>query len=148
MVTQSVRSIVGWCAMLIAGLPALSGSSSLQAEETSTARKRPNPPRLEQRIERLEKRLLQLRGELDPAAAAPQKSDPTPSGRRYQMMRVGERLVILDADTGETRIIEADSGRPIQHVEVGKALVVVTMLGRVITQRPPPVEPAPKKLKP
>lgn len=70
------------------------------------------------------------------------------TGRRFQMMRVGERLVILDSDTGKTRIIEGNFERPIQNVEVGNALVVVTVLGRVMPTPASNADPVPTKSQP
>lgn len=60
-------------------------------------------------------------------SGTPQRATP-PAGR-FQMLKAGERVVILDTQTGETRIIEPEAPRALQQVEVGRAWVVVTVLG-------------------
>jgi hypothetical protein len=57
------------------------------------------------------------------------------------MLKAGDRVVILDTETGKTEIIEPKSEAAIQNVEVGKAMVVVTVLGNV-SQKPADKEPA------
>lgn len=54
--------------------------------------------------------------------------ETVPTGR-YQMLKAGERVVILDTLTGETRIIEPEAPKALQQVDVGRAWVVVTVLG-------------------
>lgn len=60
-------------------------------------------------------------------SGTPQRA--TPSAGRFQMLKAGDRVVILDTQTGETRIIEPEAPRALQQVEVGRAWVVVTVLG-------------------
>ncbi|MBX3449003.1 MAG: hypothetical protein KF777_05545 [Planctomycetaceae bacterium] len=91
----------------------------------------------------LEARLQKLEAVLKEIAAAPKvaaKPAAVPSGR-YQMLKAGDRVVILDTETGKTEIIEPKADAAIQNVEVGKAMVVVTVLGNV-SQKPADKEPA------
>lgn len=91
------------------------------AEPTPAERKAPQLSRLEQRRRKL-------------AASAEAAQSETRAGKsdgRYQMLAAGKRVVVLDTHTGETRIIEPESGQAIQNVEVGRAWVVVTVLGNV-----------------
>lgn len=53
------------------------------------------------------------------------------SAVRYQMRSAGDRVVILDTHTGETKVIEPQAAPAYQNVEVGRAWVVVTVLGNV-----------------
>lgn len=53
------------------------------------------------------------------------------SGARYQMLSAGNRVVVLDTHTGETKVIEPQMRPAYQNVEVGRAWVVVTVLGNV-----------------
>lgn len=47
---------------------------------------------------------------------------------RFQMMSAGNRVIILDTQTGETRIIESDGGTVHQNVEIGRSWITVTVL--------------------
>ncbi len=64
-----------------------------------------------------------------PAKPAVSK-DESKSGR-YQLITAGERVVVFDSLTGEAKIIEPARKAPYQNVEVGRAWVVVTVLGNV-----------------
>jgi hypothetical protein len=83
------------------------------------ARPRTSHKRLEERKQRAEK--------------APKASVDKPAGR-YQLLSAGQRVVILDTHTGETQVIEP-SAPAYQNVEVGRAWVVVTVLGNVSERR-------------
>lgn len=54
------------------------------------------------------------------------KSQPSGAGR-YQMVAAGECVIILDTQTGETRIIEPAS-RVSQRVEVRKSWIAVSVI--------------------
>jgi len=104
----------------------------VDAADPSALRKSRRVQGATERIQRLERQLKELEAALaaSPEVAADgafEKSD-----RRYQMLAAGDRIVILDTQTGEARIIEPASGRPLQNVEVGRAWVVVTVLGNVM----------------
>lgn len=103
----------------------------LAKEQTARARE----AQLEARLQKLEAILKEIAA--TPKVAA--KPAVAPSGR-YQMLKAGDRVVILDTETGKTEIIEPKSGAAIQNVEVGKAMVVVTVLGNV-SQKPADKEP-------
>lgn len=68
------------------------------------------------------------------AALKPADSKPTakPSGKssapRFQMLSAGKRIVVLDTETGETRMIESEAETMQQSVEIGKSWVTVTVL--------------------
>jgi hypothetical protein len=67
--------------------------------------------------------------EMKPAASkATVKQSGEPSSSRFQMLPVGNRIVILDTQSGETRIIESDAETMQQSVEIGKSWVTVTVL--------------------
>lgn len=85
------------------------------------------------RAERIEVRLKNKRNAVDTASTAGKGESSSTS--RFQMQRAGQRVVILDTQTGETKIIEPEARTPYQNVEVGKAWVVVTVLGNV-SERP------------
>lgn len=90
----------------------------------------------------LEARLQKLEAILKEIATAPKvAAKPAASTGRYQMLKAGDRVVILDTETGKTEIIEPKADAAIQNVEVGKAMVVVTVLGNV-SQKPADKEPA------
>jgi hypothetical protein len=70
----------------------------------------------------------------------PAKRQPTEkSVARYQMLSAGERVIVLDTHTGETKVIEPQPRPPYQNVEVGRAWVVVTVLGNVSERSGPAV---------
>ena len=48
---------------------------------------------------------------------------------RYQMLKSGDVVIVLDTHTGETRLIETETEPTLQRVDVGRAWVVVTVLG-------------------
>ena len=78
----------------------------------------------------------------DAAGSRNQNSPPANASSRYQMLKAGERVVILDTQTGETRIIEPERPGALQNVQVGKAWVVVTVLGNAsLRSRPLPLAP-------
>lgn len=67
---------------------------------------------------------------------SPEKSAVKPpsaekSAVRYQMLSAGDRVVVLDTHTGKTEVIEPKLPPSYQNVEVGRAWVVVTVLGHV-----------------
>lgn len=68
--------------------------------------------------------------------ATPAPRTKLPAQTRYQMERAGNRVIILDTQTGETKIIEPSGGKSYQSVDVGRAWVVVTVLGNLSEQRP------------
>lgn len=84
------------------------------------------------RAERIEVRPKNKKNAVDTASTA---ATGESSSTRFQMQRAGQRVVILDMQTGETKIIEPEARTPYQNVEVGKAWVVVTVLGNV-SERP------------
>jgi hypothetical protein len=53
------------------------------------------------------------------------------TGPRFQMMAAGERIVILDTQTGETRIIEPEPPGAKQTVKIGASWITVTVLVNV-----------------
>jgi hypothetical protein len=112
----------------------LSASVTSAAEPTSP-KKGPRKESARRKIEQLEERLR------DAEAAAAKSKSATNSPKataRYQLQTVGDRLVVLDMQTGETRVVDLTPPTPIQSVDVGHAWVVVTVLGNVSTPRPEP----------
>lgn len=67
-------------------------------------------------------------GEKKPGVKAKLAKKPA---ARYQMLSAGERVVVLDTHTGKTQIIEPKMRPTYQNVEVGRAWVVVTVLGNL-----------------
>jgi hypothetical protein len=118
-------------ALLVAAWLSLWFTGKAGGDEPPAARRRSNPQRLMQRIAELERRIEQLERELDEAHEARSVEENSPTPRRFQLVKAGGRLIVFDGDTGETRVIEPAGGRPLQNVEIGKALVVVTVLGAV-----------------
>lgn len=106
---------------------------SARVAREDTAKKR--EAQLEARLQKLEAILKEIAA--TPKVASKQAAVST---GRYQMLKAGDRVVILDTETGKTEIIEPKSGAAIQNVEVGKAMVVVTVLGNV-SQKPADKEP-------
>ena len=51
------------------------------------------------------------------------------------MLPAGKRVIILDTQTGETRIIDPEAASANQTVEVGKACVAVNVLVNVAAQK-------------
>ncbi len=71
---------------------------------------------------------------------SPARNGEAKSVARFQMLKAGERVVILDTQTGQTQIIEPEARSAVQQVDVGRAWVVVTVLGNAssITRGLPP----------
>ncbi len=85
-------------------------------------------------------RIKALEAELDTARGELQSRPAT----RFQMLKAGERVVILDTETGKTQIIDPEPQTALQKVDVGRAWVVVTVLGNAsIRSRPLPSPPPP-----
>lgn len=124
----------------IAALALVLGLTSVMAEAQSSkpdkaVSKATDADALRQRLQDLEAELAAARREL--------KSSPA---TRFQMLKAGERVVILDTETGKTQIIDPEPQTAVQKVDVGKAWVVVTVLGNAsLRSRPlPPPPPLPE----
>jgi hypothetical protein len=101
-----------------------------RAEEPPAARKARQKTSLNRTAE-LEQRIQKLEAELASARAALKAEQPHQPAARFQMLSAGKRVVVLDTHTGETRIVEPETGRTYQNVEVGNAWFVVTVLGNL-----------------
>lgn len=110
-------------------------SEAQSAKPEKLATKATDADALRQRLQDLEAELAAARREL--------KSRPA---TRFQMLKAGERVVILDTETGKTQIIDPEAQTAVQKVDVGKAWVVVTVLGNAsLRSRPlPPPPPLPE----
>lgn len=107
--------------------------SLVSAAEPGASKKVGRKESARRKIEQLEERLR------DAEAAASKKPPATKTEStvgRYQLQTVGDRLVVLDTQTGATRIVDLAAPTPIQSVDVGHAWVVVTVLGNVSTPQP------------
>lgn len=85
------------------------------------------------RADRIKSRRRSKKNAVDTVSTSSAGESPA---TRFQMQRAGRRVVILDTQTGETKIIEPEAEAPYQNVEVGKAWVVVTVLGNVSERTP------------
>lgn len=98
-------------------------------------------PRSQKRIRHLESQIQRLQAALQKAGEETEAATPAP---RFQMLPVGKGVVILDTQTGETRVIQPETGIQ-QIVEIGKSWVTVTVLVNVPdlpkTRRPQQPEP-------
>lgn len=122
----------------IAALALVLGLTSVMAEAQSSKPKKAvskadDADSLRRRLEALEAELAAARREL--------KSSPAV---RFQMLKAGERVVILDTETGKTQIIDPEPQTALQKVDVGKAWVVVTVLGNASLRHRPPPPPLPE----
>jgi hypothetical protein len=123
----AVRRLGHWLTMLalcsgaVAG-PLFAEDSPHDATPKKQTVERKTRDRLEERVRKLES--LLARSEAAPGDAG-----------RYQWRTIGEQLVVLDTQTGATRVVDLSPNPAIQHVHVGQAWVVVTVLGNV-SQRP------------
>ncbi len=122
----------------IAALALVLGLTSVMAEAQSSkpekaVSKADDADSLRRRLEALEAELAAARRELKSSPAA-----------RFQMLKAGERVVILDTETGKTQIIDPEPQTALQKVEVGKAWVVVTVLGNASLRHRPPPPPLPE----
>lgn len=105
------------CGLLVFGVIQLGGISPAWADEAKPPKRaRVNQPS-QVRIQRLEARVRELE----------QARKSTGENGRYQLQSVGDRAVVLDTQTGETRVIEPTAGAGPQSVSIGKAWVVVTV---------------------
>ncbi|MDX1970882.1 MAG: hypothetical protein SFV23_27190 [Planctomycetaceae bacterium] len=122
----------------IAALTLVLGLTSVMAEAQSSkpekaVSKADDADSLRRRLEALEAELAAARRELKSSPAA-----------RFQMLKAGERVVILDTETGKTQIIDPEPQTALQKVDVGKAWVVVTVLGNASLRHRPPPPPLPE----
>uniref|UniRef100_A0A7C2K1A1 Uncharacterized protein n=1 Tax=Schlesneria paludicola TaxID=360056 RepID=A0A7C2K1A1_9PLAN len=95
-----------------------------------------------QKIERLERRIQELEAAL---AKRPQPATASATTGRFQLQAIGDRLIVLDTETGDTRLVDLSRPTAYQHVDVGHAWVVVTVLGNVSERAAEPTKPTPAR---
>lgn len=109
------------------------GAGRLQGSELARLPAAKSVQPFSRRADRSESR---RRKKKNAVGAVPTSSAGEAPATRFQMQRAGKRVVILDTQTGESKIIEPEAGTPYQNVEVGKAWVVVTVLGNISERTP------------
>lgn len=97
------------------------------ADEPTPSKKTQRKAVARRRADHRDQRLQRLEALLADLAETP----PTPASGRYQFQSAGDKLVVLDTQTGHTRIVDFEATQPVQSVDVGHAWVVVTVLGNV-----------------
>lgn len=122
---------MNYSTILLCGLAwvvALPGSPFAFAEEAAPPKSVKTGDKSQERAKRSKARQQKLE------AAEQEKADRKPQhsvSPRFQMLAAGERVVILDTQTGETRVIEPEAVPVNQNVEIGKSWVTVTVLVNV-----------------
>lgn len=138
--TRTIHAWLSWvCALVLILGVTLSGTAAEPARKQNADRKAAAKKQHAELVARLTK--------LESSLSAQPQTTASGSGR-YQLQTVGEQLVVLDTQTGETRVVDLTPPTPIQAVEVGNAWVVVTVLGNVSTPRLPTAAPATPPVKP
>lgn len=122
---------MNYLTVLLCGLAwiiAVPGGRFAAAEETAPPKSVKSTDKSQQRAKRSKAR------QQKPETAEKENVDrePKPSvSPRFQMLTAGERVIILDTQTGETRVIEPETVPVNQNVEIGKSWVTVTILVNV-----------------
>jgi hypothetical protein len=133
-----------WMVLLcgLAWIIAAPGSPLAVAEEAAPPKSAKKTDKSQERAKRSKARAAKLE------AAEKKSTDREPkssASSRFQMLAAGERVIVLDTQTGETRIIEPETVPVNQNVEIGKSWVTVTVLVNAQGRAKAAETPAPKK---
>lgn len=114
------------CAILLTVLLINQSDAEVRVVQRKTKERLSN-----KRIEKIKPRHPKIESNPESTKATTMARTMVESTTRYQMLSAGQRVVILDTHTGETKFIEPQLQPAYQNVEVGRAWVVVTVLGNV-----------------